>query len=375
LNQNLFRSFGALSLVLAAACGGDDRSSPVDAAPGNVEGEEPSPGFTLAPVFQSCEATPRTVAFDPAATALTPEAAYLMLWASTAAYGDEAVAGKPLEDAGFKAVRFLDGKATAGEATEGFQGFVAAAPGLRIVALRGSSEDKDWLNNSREGTVSGGPMNLPGFVHDGFSRQFREGLPLVTEALAQVGDPADPVWVTGHSLGAALATLMGVRLTRDGLPVKGVVTFAGPRAGDTTFAAEAKALLGDRLVRVTRDDDLITKAPSSPATADIASRVTTFGQGDVLRLFKRGQFELAHYAHAGAPTVVDPQTGRLALASGWNDAADQPFYENFLARVEAITDVPPKDAFGKVFAAAMKESHDVPNYGCALLKPLQTPAP
>jgi hypothetical protein len=100
-------------------------------------------------------------------------------------------------------------------------------------AAERSNLGKDWQNYFIALSSPGEPMNLPGFVHEGFSRQFREGLPLVTEALAQVGDPAGPVGATGHSLGGALATLFGVRSTRDGAPARVVAAFAGSRAPAT----------------------------------------------------------------------------------------------------------------------------------------------
>lgn len=53
-------------------------------------------------------------------------------------------------------------------------------------------------------------------------------------ALREV-DPR-PVFLTGHSLGGALATISALRLHADGIRVQGLYTYAAPRVGDPAFA-------------------------------------------------------------------------------------------------------------------------------------------
>lgn len=68
------------------------------------------------------------------------------------------------------------------------------------------------------------------------------------------------VWVTGHSLGAALATLAAARSER----LDGVYTFGSPRVGDEGFAAAFSGLMAGKGVecfRVVNHEDLVTKVP------------------------------------------------------------------------------------------------------------------
>ena len=66
------------------------------------------------------------------------------------------------------------------------------------------------------------------------------------------------IWVTGHSLGGALATLMAAEILRRidaGAPLelRGVYTFGSPRVGDRAFRARLAATAakhGTQLVRV-----------------------------------------------------------------------------------------------------------------------------
>lgn len=74
-----------------------------------------------------------------------------------------------------------------------------------------------------------------GRVHCGFAGSLEELLPRISEHLsrAQRENPHRGVWLTGHSLGGALATLAADRLDN----VKGVHTFGSPQVGDAGFAS------------------------------------------------------------------------------------------------------------------------------------------
>jgi uncharacterized delta-60 repeat protein len=75
-------------------------------------------------------------------------------------------------------------------------------------------------------------------VHEGFLKAMRDTLPGVRAAvqasLAEV--PERKVWLAGHSLGGAVATLMAYELDVTGIDVAGVMTIGAPRVGDAAFA-------------------------------------------------------------------------------------------------------------------------------------------
>jgi hypothetical protein len=100
---------------------------------------------------------------------------------------------------------------------------------------------------------------LEGHVHPGFARAFRDvwtlAGPRITEIQQQ--DPSRPIWLTGHSLGAALATLAAHQLGRDA--VSALYTFGSPAVGDSTFASE----LDVPTFRFVNNSDLIPRLPPS----------------------------------------------------------------------------------------------------------------
>ncbi|MDB6118017.1 MAG: triacylglycerol lipase [Verrucomicrobiaceae bacterium] len=73
-----------------------------------------------------------------------------------------------------------------------------------------------------------------GMVHRGFADSFNELLPNIQNlvALLRAENPQLHLWLTGHSLGAALATLAAECLD----DVQGIHLFGSPQVGDSEFA-------------------------------------------------------------------------------------------------------------------------------------------
>ena len=88
-------------------------------------------------------------------------------------------------------------------------------------------------------------------VHSGFLREVDKLWEDILTRLKQ--QPAGmPVWVTGHSLGAAMATISGLRY-----PFEAVVTFGEPRVG---YRLE-RAFQAKQHIRYVNGDDPVTKVP------------------------------------------------------------------------------------------------------------------
>ncbi len=71
-----------------------------------------------------------------------------------------------------------------------------------------------------------------GHVHQGFRDAFAEVRDQL-DALVRAKRPAQQLWLTGHSLGGALATLAAAHI--EGASVRGLYTYGCPRVGDLPF--------------------------------------------------------------------------------------------------------------------------------------------
>jgi len=104
---------------------------------------------------------------------------------------------------------------------------------------------EDWKTIS-EPLPGGGTAR----VHTGFEDQYSSVRAEVERALQHI---SDPLFIAGHSLGAALATLAA----RD-RNVRGVYTFGSPRVGNQAFVDSLK---GTNIFRVVDDQDVVKTLP------------------------------------------------------------------------------------------------------------------
>jgi triacylglycerol lipase len=94
-----------------------------------------------------------------------------------------------------------------------------------------------------------------GKVHAGFLKAFSEIAPLL-DGLLEKRTPGQRVWLTGHSLGGALATLSAAHLGPEA--IQGLYTFGCPRVGDAAFAS---VLPTRSYVRFVHRDDWVPTVP------------------------------------------------------------------------------------------------------------------
>ena len=149
--------------------------------------------------------------------------------------------------------------------TQAYVGY-DAAKNIVVVAIRGSSNIQNWIDNLNFELVPYPPCSSSACkVHKGFYDIYKalsvNMVPYVTAALAR--HPTAPLFVTGHSLGGALATLSALELIPRamGRPVH-VYNFGEPRVGDPAFVRHATAVLpAKQQYRVVHKDDPVPKLP------------------------------------------------------------------------------------------------------------------
>jgi predicted lipase len=143
------------------------------------------------------------------------------------------------------------------------QSFVSSNKDFAIVCFRGTetSEVQDILTDINLPLIDNGS----GFkVHKGF----KVALDLVWDDIEShlqsltSDNPELKVWFTGHSLGAALATLAAVRYGS----TQGLYTFGSPRVGNETLA-----VANDLAYRFVNNNDAVTLVPPAVGYKHIGS--------------------------------------------------------------------------------------------------------
>lgn len=147
-----------------------------------------------------------------------------------------------------------------------------------VLAFRGSeipnSIDgfKDWLlTNAKNFLVLPEGRIGTDFVAAGVGARFHRGfmqaldeiwLPLITAVDAVVARKDRPLYVTGHSLGGALALLAAWRLQRNMIAVHNVYTFGAPMVGNEAAAKAFEKEFPGRIYRYVDGGDMVPKLPT-----------------------------------------------------------------------------------------------------------------
>ena len=139
-------------------------------------------------------------------------------------------------------------------------GYVAMIGDAAVIMFRGTNppEIQDWLANINTKSYE----SEDGNVHAGFWASYEALHDQLIEVLRQKNTKR--IWVTGHSLGGALAVVCSYRLMEDeGKEIAGVMTFGQPRVGSPEFCKHMDLELRGRMVHFVNENDLVPRIPPS----------------------------------------------------------------------------------------------------------------
>lgn len=158
------------------------------------------------------------------------------------------------------------------------QAYVGHDDGAIVVAFRGSESPnsidgfKDWLlTNAKNFLILPEGRAGTDFVAAGVGARFHKGFiealeeiwaPLLAEIQKVVKAKARPVFVTGHSLGGALALLAAWRLHRSFIPIHQIYTFGAPMIGNDKAAAAFQKSFPGKIFRFVDRRDLVPRLPT-----------------------------------------------------------------------------------------------------------------
>jgi triacylglycerol lipase len=201
-------------------------------------------------------------------------------------------------------------------------GFVARrtdTSGVYVV-FRGTQTIGDWLANAD--FVQTDQRHGWGKTERGFSGVYDGNAPAIIAALRNAGALAQ-VFVTGHSLGGALATLCAADVRATLRAATTLYAFASPRAGDPAFAARFNEECPEAW-RIVNTEDIVNTVPlAATAVAELnltgldavareAEKVPIVG-ARIARPLNRARsiFDGANFEHVGTPVDFTQHNGSI----------------------------------------------------------------
>lgn len=252
-------------------------------------------GFGLSKLPWFCPRPNATVQLDLEPGLYTPRNGYWFSWMSLQGYSGPNAFSR-LKKSGFSHITFVSDRVTS------MQSFVASTDSFTVVSFSGSADVKDWINDLTFQQVEDNRWGVPGRIHKGFSVALEGEWPTLALEVARQshhsglnGGAPKPVYITGHSLGGAMATLTAARLEAMGIPVAGLYTYAAPRVGDDTFVSFLEEKLDGRMFRFDVNEDIIPRLAPVADAADDFARLLPSSLGQSLA----DTFRDARYRHAG----------------------------------------------------------------------------
>lgn len=243
-------------------------------------------------------------------------------WYDTALESDNTM-GRIFHDAESRIRTIVRNIAQRRHRTPLFVGFVIASDKGNIIAFRGTQTQVEWWQNlqaTQTEYIHPATKKQYGFVHAGYLKLMRRQIgDLLLNAVKKL-DPNVPCYVTGHSLGGAVATLAAMEIALNIPQIKPqlqLYTYASPRIGDRIFA-EAHSRLIPNSYRIVNLSDSVPLVP--PITIE-------------------SNFVRANYAHVGQKWSFTTQFGDVLL----NHVVD-----TYRAAIEAQQEMMPTDSLNRM---------------------------
>lgn len=136
-----------------------------------------------------------------------------------------------------------------------------------VISARGTSQTLDWLDDFLPFRITWSPF-VDGRIHFGVRLQMRRALDdLLDTVRSMMVAKLRKIYITGHSLGAALASLIRCVLEHDGFRIEAVYTFESPRVGNKKWGDWYDAGYRSNSFRVVNinegEQDIVTRVPLS----------------------------------------------------------------------------------------------------------------
>ena len=208
--------------------------------------------------------------------------------------------------------------------SNGTQAILISTDKFLVLAFRGteSTSIKDIKSDAKANTTT---CDSGGKIHSGFKSAFEEVALDIQEFINQEEYSSIPLFITGHSLGGALATIAAKKLKHAG-GIAACYTYGAPRVGDEKWISNIKT----PVYRIVNAADCVTMMPPGADTISaiswLLSWIPRFGTS--IRSLLLSKF--GGYLHGGNMRYLTNCTG------GNYDAVNLLYSVSFLYRIKML---------------------------------------
>jgi hypothetical protein len=297
-----------------------------------------------------------------ASSSFTLDAAAKLAWAAQLAYEvhEDSKLQRILDRWGWRASHILAGQFASHLPLVSTKGFVATTGSCTVIAFAGTEPTSllNWITDL--------------FIHrtaEGVHAGFLAGLEAVWDPVQQAArQAADGLYLTGHSLGGAIAAVAACRLLEEEVVppdrLRGVYTIGMPRPGDEayarTYGAAGGGTLGRRTYRLIHGDDVVPKVPptESPFGFRHVGRALSCAHGGTFAGATLQEPTIEELSAGGTGVLSALQDLRTALTIAPKDTPTLPPYPSahpFVPEIVAALPAPLRDHLPDRYLRALRQ--------------------
>jgi hypothetical protein len=228
------------------------------------------------------------------------------------------------------------------------QAYVAVCPDAVIVAFRGT-EPTNWRDFMTDFSVGQIPFERTfhfsdwGRIHKGWADGVDAVLKKIESTIKSYDDGSRSLWITGHSLGGALAMVAAAFLSKVvSHHIAGVYTFGQPRVGDSVFRDRYNKALGAITFRCVNDQDLVPHLPPRTLTKPERGVITSISHLSIVEFAGAlipSEGVTDQYEHAGQVRLLLP-SGQISNNFDDEVAREPEFLAHLRTARSLVLDLP-----------------------------------
>ena len=135
--------------------------------------------------------------------------------------------------------------------------YLAVFPTYQVLAYRGSTDLTDWLDNADYKKVEIPWFGSRAKAHRGFTKEAG----LASGLLRQFYHTDKPLFITGHSKGAAQALLESAYRSAHSMPYAATYVYGSPRVFNWAAAGSYDFAAGNKTYRIVNNNDIVCRLP------------------------------------------------------------------------------------------------------------------
>ena len=190
-------------------------------------------------------------------------------------------------------------------------GFIIKSSDNIVVAFRGTQSEIDWLANADAYQTRYSFAPGSGKIHRGFLDIYKSCREQIITTLLSLPASSN-IYITGHSLGAALAVINALDIAANTCFKPVMYNFACPRIGNPIFAFKYNRLVTNS-IRIVNEHDLVPKLPPVIILAPMPCRILVYQH--VKEIYKisfqansiKGNHDISNYLDALANQFNSPE--------------------------------------------------------------------